>query len=261
MIIYKLLYFARSLKTHSPTHHKRIMEKNINKRQKSKILSGAAMLLGLALLTPQASFADVITVDQTTRGWYDNTGRSNGAQLNNNIYSGWLAGREFRNWMLFDLNTITGTITSANLVVDINSYEGIDASETYKLYDVSTAHNLLGTGNIATFNDLGDGSLYGSEVFENADDGIEIPIVLTAEAISDMNAAIGGTFAIGGSVPVVGGHDQGLFRKSHLFGARPHLVITTTAEAVPEPSEYALLAVSLTALGVGHRRRKSKAIK
>lgn len=261
MIIYKLLNFARSLKTHSPTHHKRIMEKNINKRQKSKVLSGAAMLLGLALLTPQASFADVITVDQTKRGWYDDTGKSNGDGLDSNIFSGWSGSKEYRNWMLFDLNTITGTITSANLVVDIKSYVGDDDSETYELYHVSTAHNLLGTGDIDTFNDLGDGSLYGSQVFTNADDGFEIPIVLTAEAISDMNAAIGGTFAIGGSVPVVGGDEEGLFKQSHLFGARPNLVITTTAEEVPEPSEYALLAVSLTALGVGHRRRKSKANK
>jgi len=144
----------------------------------------------------------------------------------------------------FTFNVTPGT-TSAVLSVylpDPGAFQsGLSAfycncsSLTYQSWDVSTPIALLqsdNTGQVAIYNDLGSGTMYGSVVVVPADQGTQILITLNSAAIASINAAAanGEQWAVGGSI----------------FGA------ATT----PEPGTISL---ALTGLGAGLgmlRRRK-----
>ncbi|AKV67086.1 Alkaline phosphatase [Microcystis panniformis FACHB-1757] len=143
-----------------------------------------------------------ITLNAADTGWYDSTGfhgptNTNYAAGDNNIADGKL----YRNWFTFNLPTLTAPIISAQLKVNTYDYDSLQPSETYELRDVTTAVPTLtagGSGKTAIYADLGDGAIYGSRTYTNADDNKFSTIDLNGAAISALTAKSGQAFALGG---------------------------------------------------------------
>ncbi|MFO0099721.1 MAG: S8 family serine peptidase, partial [Aphanizomenon sp.] len=170
--------------------------------------STAAKGNSVAAASATVSIADndtptgTITLNAVDTGWYDNTGYH--GPTNPNYIAGDYEisdGKLFRNWFAFNLPTLTQSIVSAQLKVKAFDYSSLDASETYQLQEVTTPVATLtagGTGKTAIYADLGDGAIYGSRVFTNADDNQYVTINLNAAAISALTAKSGQAFALGG---------------------------------------------------------------
>jgi hypothetical protein len=174
---------------------------------------------------------------------------------------------EWRSFFVFDLSvpgTTPAIVTAASLRLDTLLYDSPDDSETIEFFDVSTPIATLTSGagnatdNIAIFDDLGGGTSYGSRAYSEADENLVREIELDAAAVAAINAALGGSFAIGASLidcatcldPGQGLADELVFADG--FGdagsAIKQLVL------VPEPSTALLLAWGLAGLA-GRTRR------
>ncbi len=116
-----------------------------------------------------------------------------------------------RNFFTFDISGLRGqTVTSATLTLT-NFMSMSDLGQTnlqYTLYDVSTPAVVLdavGGTNAAIYDDLGSGVSYGS--YSLPVTGLDLntsQLVLNANAVGDLNAAIAGgtpSFSIGGTLP------------------------------------------------------------
>lgn len=109
------------------------------------------------------------------------------------------------------------------------------------------------------FKDLGEGTVYGS-TSNFVSDG-SVTISLTAAALTDLNAAAGGQFAIGGALPVPlsNGQVQVLFFnnfKSPAFGD-VQLQLDFAPAAVPEPTALSMASLAaLAGLGLGWMKRR-----
>ncbi|TRV71513.1 MAG: subtilase, partial [Microcystis panniformis Mp_MB_F_20051200_S6D] len=144
---------------------------------------------------------NTITLNAADTGWYDSTGFH--GPTNTNYFAGDhdTSATLYRNWYAFNLPTLTAPIVSAQLRVKTFDYNSLDASETYQLQEVTTAVPTLtagGSGKTTIYADLGDGAIYGSRVYTNADDNQFRTIDLNAAAISALTAKSGQAFALGG---------------------------------------------------------------
>jgi hypothetical protein len=159
-----------------------------------------------------------------------------------------------RNFFSFDLSTQNLPVISATLELTRFNYLSSAESETFGLFDVSTdaatLNNNVGTSE-SIYNDLGSGVSYGQ--FEVLSEGLstdELSFELNAAALSDINAAKGGWFSIGGALlsfgSPVGSGTEALFGSSQDGGVQ-RLVL----EVVPEPATFLLVAVG----GLFLRRR------
>ena len=140
-----------------------------------------------------------ITLNAVDSGWYDSTGFHNPS--NTNYVVGDDSNTLYRNWFTFNLPTLTAPIITAQLKVNTFDYSSPQPSETYELRDVTTAVPTLtagGSDKTAIYADLGDGAIYGSQTYTNADDDKFRTIDLNAAAISALTAKSGQAFALGG---------------------------------------------------------------
>ncbi|MFM6723414.1 MAG: Calx-beta domain-containing protein, partial [Dolichospermum sp.] len=140
-----------------------------------------------------------ITLNAADTGWYSSTGFHD--PTNTNYVAGNFGIELWRNWFTFNLPTLTAPIISAQLRVNTYDYDSPQISETYELRDVTTAVPTLtagGSGRTAIYADLGDGAIYGSRTYTNADDNQFRTIDLNAAAISALTAKSGQAFALGG---------------------------------------------------------------
>ena len=140
-----------------------------------------------------------ITLNAVDSGWYDSTGFH--SPSNTNYIVGDLGNPLFRNWFTFNLPTLTAPIITAQLKVNTFDYGSLDASETYQLHEITTAVPTLtagGSGLTGIYADLGDGAIYGSKIYSNANDNLITTIDLNASAISALTAKSGQAFALGG---------------------------------------------------------------
>jgi hypothetical protein len=113
--------------------------------------------------------------------------------------------QEFRNFFVFDLSAASGTIVGARLriQVPVGNYVSGNATEDLSLFEVSTAIATLtagGTGLTAIYDDLADGTEYGARTLSVADEGTVIEIPFNNAGLAAINAALGGTWAVGGAV-------------------------------------------------------------
>jgi hypothetical protein len=211
-----------------------------------------AALTGLGLLAALPSGAATITVTAYDYGWYDSSGIHDIS--NTNTLSGkCCSGRLLRDFFIFNLSGVTGTVTGATL--KFNSLQmGINSMiETWQLYDFGGDENALvaGTGGIAAYNDLGTGKMYVSVTFDKATQLMSNQsLTLNSFALNDLTANAGGKFAVGGLMQTFGAPDEDWVRWD---GAAAQLVLTT--QNVPEPVTLGLFGLGL--LGLVAARRKS----
>lgn len=171
-----------------------------------------------------------------------------------------------RNYHTFDLSGLSGTITGATLRVWIDPkdgdpgsgqgnetgapYQSSDPFEDILLYDVSTDASTLASASpgIGAFEDLGTGSTYGTLRVAADDAGEYIEAVLNAQAITDLNAAIGGSWSVGGALDFNGSYganssfiSERVLHDDNILANDLPSQLVLTGSVVPEPSSVLLL--------------------
>ena len=233
--------------------------------------------------------AQALTVDASDRGWYrynygnglieayaDNLNYLVGLGAVNSTTLG-----ATRNYFAFDLSAYAGqTFNSATLHLynpkpgDLNGsltvggfYQYMPAAnnpsyETYELRQVSTNISDLrsATAGWTGFNDLGDGTIFGSYDATLADNGTFIDITLNSAGLAALNDTVGDWFVVGGrlSTAALGIGTQTVFGYSNQNNMADTQLILT--QAVPEPGAFsmALLGFSLIGFTAYRRSRKDK---
>jgi hypothetical protein len=173
-------------------------------------------------------------------GWYSDNGNHNPSNRNYivGICTTCTDSGEYRNWFVFDISNLSGTVTSASFT--LYSYSVTLTAGNYYLNDVSTSISSLtgGTGGLAAFNDLGGGTNYGFRFYQDTESNTFHSIALNGGALAGLNAAIangdrswaiGGAFAPG-DVPI-------------------------PPPMVPEPETYLLMALGLAVVAKVARRK------
>ncbi|CAD5974301.1 Thermitase [Planktothrix rubescens] len=178
-----------------------------------KTVTGGRLNINNALAgsTPPPS----TNIAATDTGWYDNSGSH--SPTNTNYFVGDSVSK-YRNWMAFNLSTFTTPVTSAKLQIKAYQYSSADPSETYELRDVTTPVSTLtagGSGLTSIYNDLGDGTIYGSRSFTSADSNQTVTIDLNSALVSAINAKSGQSFALGGQITTDGIGDEYIFGSSN----------------------------------------------
>ena len=181
--------------------------------------------------TTTTTGAGTFTLDAVASGFYKHTAEHQPGNYAVGWYPAGIA--ELRDYFVFDLSTVTGTVTSAFLRLSTAPpafirYGSSDPSETYTLFDVSTALAALtgGTGGVPAFNDLGGGTSYGNFVATSAI-GETVDIPLNAAGIAFL-AGSSGQVALGGAITTLsmGPTTEFLFNSTNA-GLTRQLVVTT----------------------------------
>ncbi|MEO0973289.1 MAG: hypothetical protein AAFX85_09350 [Pseudomonadota bacterium] len=147
-----------------------------------------------------AALAD--DVEALDTGWYDDMGTHTVA--NSNYFVGRTSDTEFRNFFVFDLTDVEGTIVEASLRIynPVDGFRSDEGVETYQVRAVTTDVETLvsGAGGVAAFDDLGTGTLFGevNALIRDIDQTITVP--LNEDGIAALNAAEG-LVALGGVLP------------------------------------------------------------
>jgi hypothetical protein len=143
--------------------------------------------------------ASAQTIDASSRGWYNTNGLHTAANLNTLVGQGSGTDR-FRSFFVFDLGALTRPAGSGVLRLELEAYFGPDPMEYIAIYDVGTPPDelVLGqTGRTDIYADLGGDVVYGAAFAQPSAVGSVLEFPLTPEAIAAINAAAGGSFAVG----------------------------------------------------------------
>ncbi len=101
-----------------------------------------------------------------------------------------------------------------NIFNPAGGYSSGKPSDTYSVFDVSTSIAALessGSGQETIFNDLGSGVSYGTTTVSSASNGAQVNVPLNSAAVTALNAADGGQFAVGGALPTFSRGNDYLF--------------------------------------------------
>jgi len=210
----------------------------------------------------------VITLDFTVKGSFSQGGLNNGSggAGPGNTLMGENTGGLLNAYWVFDLAGITGPVVSATLRLGMPpfGYLSPDPTETITIFDYTGDIGVLQdqfAHSTAAFNNLGSGNVYGSRAVSDADEPdcsagcpgnsfVAIDIALGgADFIDDINAALGGLFALGGALTSVNNAD---FERIFAFSGNNHpaqIIIETAPTPLPEPSSLALAAAGIAGFG------------
>jgi len=194
-------------------------------------------LLVCFVLSGGTSRADtLVTLNAIDSGWYRPSGLHDAA--NDNYIAGKVSSAgELRNFVVFDLSSVRGTIKSATLRLLNPSlgYQSVDPFEEFTVFDVSTPIAELMASNDTRTDihfDLGTGTSYGSAQVFDPSDNFVVAVALNGSAISNLNGTRG-QFAFGGALTslrgqdfeyIFGGSDSASLRQLVLTVASPLLI-------------------------------------
>jgi Notch-like protein len=144
-----------------------------------------------------------VTLDAYQRGWWSSLGAH--TSTNDNTYTGRSGVDLYNSYFSFDLTGVTGTVIAAELRLELEYWAGTDPSETCTIWDVSTAATTLeATGtSVPIYTDLMTGNQYGSNVFLSSGIGTVYTMSLSAQALSDIQTALGTNFSVGVTVDTI----------------------------------------------------------
>ncbi len=174
-----------------------------------------------------------LTLGASDTGWYNAANFHDPA--NNNYLVGYHTNSmaEYRDWFVFDLPSFTSPIATVELRLFTFSCNSADGMETLEMHDVATPITTLvagaGPGITNVFNDLADGTVYGTRAVLVSEANSFIKITLNSNAVSAVSAAAGQRFAIGGrlsSLSPMPTNDERLFAFSS--GAAPYVELVLT---------------------------------
>lgn len=209
------------------------------------VVGGALVAASLVAVGTGPAQASTPTLNSADQGWY----RSDGLSLasNTNYITGYYAGDEYRSWFGFDLANTSCTITSATLRLP-NPNPASGTLSTLSLRAVTTplaqlvpAHASGDATGLATFADLGDGTLYGSVTLTAANTN-PVDVTLNSDAIAALNASRTSTFALGGAYAITQTTTQDLFSGTDSARYPPQLLLTCTDTAPWAPAAPAAVA-------------------
>jgi hypothetical protein len=190
---------------------------------------------GLLLLSASVCPAAQFTLNAVNSGFY----RQDGSHQPDNYAAGWFGvgtsppNIELRDYFVFDLSPVSGTILSAHLHLSTMSpnttgFSSPDPSETYTLLDVSTSLSTLtgGTGGVSAFTDLGTGTVLGAVTVDSSL-GATVDVPLNSAGILTLQGQTG-LVALGGAITTLakGSPSEFLFNSTNATLTR-QLVITT----------------------------------
>jgi hypothetical protein len=214
--------------------------------------------------------AQAATLDRSVERNVRNTG---GSDTLRNTYTGRESitpGHiETRSYLVFDLASVTSPIASASLRLELNAYFGTALGQAYP------EGSAIGQANFA---DIGTGNVYGTSValpsqaaqsctsngpcsgsYFNAGD--ILTVILNPTAVADINARLGGKFAVGFKVDDVGpgntvfGELKGVrFRADFGEPRVPVAELVLEEAAIPEPSTFGLICSGLLFIPMLRRR-------
>ncbi len=205
----------------------------------------------IALLFCSLSSASIITVNAVDSGNYSDFGQH--FEGNPNYAVGVTSTNFLRNFFVFDLSSVNGTITDASLRL----YSGaVGGSDVYSLYEVSTDINVLTSGHarndpigLSIYADLGAGLSFGSTVIQDRSFSI-VDIALNSAAISSLNIS-SGLVAMGGAYP--DGTANHAFFSTGSGNETKQLILNVAA--LPEPGTLWLLVIGFASIAWVRRRR------
>jgi hypothetical protein len=221
-------------------------------------------VLAVAALSVVPVSAATIQLTASDSGFYDSAG--NHTAQNQNYLTGRFDGSERRSFFVFDLASVSGTVTAATLNLynpdvspTLKGYVSPDPTESLSVFDVSTPLSTLtlgGVGIAGVFDDLGTGLEVGSVMVSPADNGQTVAIVFNANGLAALNAGLGGTIAFGSAITTLSGSAGnefvfGFSTVSFAGGDVRRLDLTV----VPEPTTLALFVLVLGTTGLRHLRR------
>ena len=225
----------------------------------SKVRAIAALAVTMAFALP-ASALTTISINSFDAGWYRSDGYHSTA--NTNILAGSTSSGSYNNFFAFDLSGIAGQVVSASLEIAGNNgwYRNFSGNATYDVRQVTTSVSSLlgGTGGVAAYTDLGDGTLYGStSVSTPGNNYRRMPTVTIAlnGALDDLTAAQGNQIVFGGSTnanPHLWGYSNGATAAQLTVSFDPTIVLP-----IPAPAVLLLTALGLTTLAA--RRKRAQA--
>lgn len=228
----------------------------MNRVSQTKTL--ATFLVAALSVAASASVAAAatVTINSNASGFYQNTGGTPSLGSTNIIEDS-----TRNNYFAFDLSGLSGlsgSVTGAKLTIFgpnglflFNSTT--PATVTYSIYDVTTDIGALTghTAGAAAFTDLGSGLVYGSTSFAATTGSSPQLVIDLSGGLNDINAALGGLFALGGDSNLVS--NQGFLWSSSFLGPAAQLTLETT----PLPAALPLFATVLGGGGlVAWRRRR-----
>ena len=145
-----------------------------------------------------------LAINAADRGWYNATGYH--LPSNDNYFvgnDGNTNDSPYRNWFVFNIPALSNVVSLAELRVYTATFATPDPGELYELRHVSTPVPTLVAGDSGRTNiwaDLADGPIYGSHYFTPDESQQFISIPLNAQCLSNILAAAGGAFALGGQL-------------------------------------------------------------